>query len=318
MTAHRKVCSLVICVYQNAGSVPALCERLREVEQQLDAMGVTLEVVFSDDGSDDGSAAALLAHAPPLKKFKVVRLTRNFGAVPAFKAALTVVTGDCIVNTSADLQDDPGLIPRMVAKWLAGARYVRCERTTREDPVGTKIGSWIYYILLRKLAFRNYPRTGFDVFLIDRQFFPIMRAGDRNSNMQALTSWIGVPAEVIEYERKARRTGKSRWTLAKKIKHFLDTITSFSYVPIRLISAIGVVVSLLSFAYGTWVLIHSLMYGYATQGWASLMIVISFLLGLTMVMLGVIGEYVWRVLDQVRPRGEFVVDEVVSVDASEG
>lgn len=312
----NKVCSVVVCVYQNEPSIPALCDFLLGVQAALGARHVDLEVVFADDGSTDGSFQVLERQLPRFNRARIVKLTRNFGAVRAFNAGLSEVRGDCLVCMSADLQDDPNLILVMVDAWLEGARFVIGERRERQDPLMSRLAASTYYWVTRTFMFAEFPRGGYDVFLLDAQFFPVLRAGERNSNAQVLSWWIGLEPTVIPYTRQARPHGKSRWTMTKKAKHFVDTLVAFSFAPLRLVSLIGLFVSLVSFAWGIHVVIASLMANIPVPGWSSLMAGLSFFFGIVVLMLAIIGEYVWRILDQVRPRADFVIDRVVSETAA--
>lgn len=305
-----KICSVIVCIFQNEGSIPTLCQVLLDVERALAARGVDLEVIFAEDGSTDQSFSALEQRLDQFRRAKLVKLTRNFGSTRAFNAGLRHASGDCIACLSADLQDDPHLVVAMVDEWLKGARYVISERVGRHDPLTSRAMSNLYYRITRWLLFPAFPAGGFDVFLLDRQFFPVILSGERNMNVQALTFWIGLSPVVIPYVRKERAHGKSRWTLAKKMKHFIDTLTSFSFAPLRLVSLVGLLAAIFSFAYGTSVVVVSLARGNPVPGWSSTMTVLAFFFGIIMLMLSIIGEYVWRILDQVRPRPECVIDRV--------
>lgn len=317
MGGTSRTCSVIVCVYQNAPSIDGLCRFLLGVEKDLAERGVALEMIFAEDGSSDDSYAELHQRLPLFRRAKLIKLTRNFGATRAFTAGVAHVTGDCIVSLSADLQDDPQLIVKMVDQWLQGRRFVISERIERKDPLLTRLFSAVYYRLTRLLLFNDFPAGGFDMFLLDKQFFAVLRSGERNSNVQALSFWIGVPPAVIPYVRRVRQHGKSRWTLAKKAKHFMDTFSAFSLAPLRVCSLIGIVVALASFAYGALVTITSLVEGSEVKGWSSLMTMLAFFLGMIVLMLSIIGEYVWRILDQVRPRADYVIDRLVTHEAAD-
>ncbi|HEY4137394.1 MAG TPA: glycosyltransferase family 2 protein, partial [Casimicrobiaceae bacterium] len=160
----RKV-SVVVPVYFNAGSLPELHRALADVEDRLRQRGVALELIFVDDGSADNSLRELLAIKAERPATTVVELTRNFGAVPAIRAGLRYVTGDCFAFLAADLQDPPVLIVEMVDRWLSGNKFVICERVTRHDPPISRLFSRLYYFMLRKLVLPGYPAGGFDVAL---------------------------------------------------------------------------------------------------------------------------------------------------------
>ena len=251
-----------------------------------------LEFIFVVDGSPDGSLDLLRGYKQDHPFIKIISFTRNYGAVNAFLAGLAKATGDCTTVLPSDLQDPPELLVDMVAQWKAGFKAVYAIRRDRDDPPLTKLFASVYYYMLRLIAIPEYPKTGFDVFLIDRQVVDeVLRTQEKNCHIQNAVFMLGFNYTEIHYDRQERARGKSSWTFAKKLKHFIDSFISYSYVPIRFMTIIGMLVSLLSFSYGIFILIASLFVELEQPGWASLMVVISFLLGTVMVMLGILGEY---------------------------
>lgn len=303
--------SVVVPVYYNADSLPILFQRLQAVERELvERHGVRLQLIFVNDGSRDGSQEALLAIKAARPDSVVVRLARNFGAVHASRAGFRFVDGDAFVIVAADLQDPPELLLEMVPRWLAGRKFVIAVRASRGDPWLSRAYSWLYYRILRLLVVPGYPEGGFDMALMDRSMLEPMRNCSKNAFTPLLAFWLGHEPEVIRYHRPARDHGKSRWTFSKKIKALLDVMLGFSVTPIRLISAVGVCVAGLSFGYGVLVAIGALLGRIQVSGFATLAVLITFLLGLIIIMLGVIGEYLWRIFDEVNRRPEVVIDEV--------
>lgn len=302
--------SIVVPVYFNAGSLPPLFVRLQKVEEQLASIGMRLELIFVDDGSGDESLAELLRIKQQRPATKVVKLTRNFGAVHASKCGFQFVTGDCFMILAADLQDPPELIMQMVEKWRGGSKFTICERISRDDPALSKIYAAAFYWLLHRLVMSNYPDGGYDMALMDRAMLPHILNSSKNLYTPLLAYWLGFKPEVIRYHRAKREHGKSRWTFKKKFKAFLDVMLGFSVTPIRLISGFGVVVAIASFLYGVSVVVNAILGNVPVAGFASLAALITFLQGLVIIMLGVIGEYLWRVFDEVNKRPEVVIDEV--------
>jgi glycosyltransferase involved in cell wall biosynthesis len=305
-----KTISVVIPVYFNAESLPLLMDELLKVEAQLTTRGCALELIFVDDGSGDNSLAVLLDLREKRPGTKVVKLARNFGAVHASKSGLRYLTGDCFMWLAADLQDPPHLIVEMVEHWLKGAKYVVATRAARHDPASSKFYSAVYYWLVRLFVLKDYPRGGFDLILVDKKLIPYIRDSSKNINTELLSYWLGIPPVMIPYERQERVHGKSRWTFAKKLTYFIDSILGFSVLPIRIISLIGVIVSIASFIYGGYIFIDALLGVRDVPGFPTLVALTSFLLGLIIVMLGIIGEYIWRIFDEVTRRPEVVIDEV--------
>jgi glycosyltransferase involved in cell wall biosynthesis len=305
-----KKLSVVVPVYFNAGSLQILFEKLLGVEQQLTSIGMELELIFVDDGSGDNSLDELLRIKDARPSTKVIKLTRNFGSVHASKCGFQFVTGDCFMILAADLQDPPELIMEMVEKWRAGSKFTICERISREDPFVSKIYAAVFYWLLHRLVISDYPEGGYDMALMDKSLLPHIVNSSKNLYTPLLAYWLGYKPEIIHYHRAKREHGKSQWTFKKKFKAFLDVMLGFSVTPIRLISAFGLVVATLSFIYGVSVVINAFLGNVPVAGFASLAALISFLLGLVIVMLGIIGEYLWRVFDEVNKRPEVVIDEV--------
>lgn len=305
-----KTLSIVVPVYYNEQSLPHLCEELQHLEPQLAERGLGLQVIFVDDGSGDGSLRELLEIKRRRPETTVVKLTRNFGAVHASKTGFRFVTGDCFMILAADLQDPPELILDMVREWQAGSKYVICSRQDREDPPLTKFYAAIYYRLLRLFVTKNYPEGGYDLALMDQALLPYLRDSSKNINTPLFAYWLGFKPTVLTYRRRKRRYGRSRWTFTKKLKFFLDSLLGFSIVPIRMISFLGLAVSLLSFIYGSVVAINALRGVSDVQGFPTIVALLSFLLGLIIVMLGVIGEYIWRIFDEVNKRPETVIDDI--------
>ncbi len=302
--------SIIIPVYFNAESLPYLFEKLRILEGQLHSLDMTLELIFVDDGSGDDSLNELFRIKELRPETIIVKLTRNFGAVHASKCGFRFVTGDCFTILAADLQDPPELILQMVDKWRNGSKFTICERISRDDPIASQIFSGLFYWLLNRLVVSNYPSGGYDMALMDKSLLPHIVNSSKNLYTPLLAYWLGFKPEILYYHRPKREHGKSRWTFKKKFTAFLDVMLGFSVTPIRLISAIGAVVAVFSFLYGTSITINAILGNVPVKGFAALAALITFLLGLVIIMLGIIGEYLWRVFDEVNKRPEVVIDEV--------
>lgn len=302
--------ALLVPVYCNAPSLPALQEALLGVEASLAAIGVRMDLIFIDDGSTDGSHEALLRIKAARPATTVIKLTRNFGSVAALRTGLRFVEADAFAFLAADLQDPPELVVEMAQRWLAGARFVIAERETREDPLVSRALSRAYYWLLRKLVLPGYPAGGFDLALMDRVMLAPLRDSGKSAFLPLLAYWLGYAPVVIRYVRRARVHGRSGWTLAKRLRAFVDVMLGFSVTPIRAVSTVGALVALVSFGYGVAVVVAALVGRIPVPGFATLAALITFLLGLIILMLGMIGEYLWRIFDEGNKRPEAVIDEV--------
>jgi polyisoprenyl-phosphate glycosyltransferase len=307
--------SIVIPVYYNESTLETLHKRLLKLEGKF-SDDVQLEFVFVDDGSGDKSREVLaeIAQKDP-SHVRLVFLSRNFGSFNASLAGLHYATGDCIAIISADLQDPPEMIPKMFKQWRAGNQTVMALREKREDPFLSRLFSRLTYAILRKLALPDFPKGGFDFVLIDRRIRDIIvEMGERNTFLMGLIVWVGFRQSEVFYTRQTRAGGRSRWTFGKKVKYFIDSLLAFSYAPMRIISLTGVIIGLLGIGFALFFVIEKLSFGIAVPGWTALMVTVLVLFGFQFLSMGVIGEYVWRTLDEVRRRPAFVVEKVVGVE----
>lgn len=302
--------SIVVPVYFNELNLPDTVPQLLALSDHLP--GYNLELVFVEDGSLDRSLILLMDYQRQFPEIiKVVKLTRNFGTMAALQAGLTVATGNCVGVIAADLQDPPELFLDMIQHWEKGTKAIFAVRADREESLLQKSFSNLYYTLISRFAIAGYPAGGFDFFLADRQVIDnVNKIQEKNTNILSLIFWMGYQAVFIPYVRRKRTKGKSRWTLAKKVKLFIDTFVSFSYFPIRLFSFFGIIYALFSFAYGVFIFISWLSFGIQVQGWVPMMLVLTFTAGLQMTLLGILGEYLWRTLDEARGRPLYIIDAI--------
>jgi len=307
VSAGRDRISVVVPVYFNAGTLPALAERLRAIAAAADW---DLEAVFVDDGSGDDSWSKIQEIVRSWPSARGVRLTRNFGSQMAIVAGLQEATGQAVAVLSADLQEPPELLPQLVEAWRRGAVAALAVRRSRPESVGTRAAANLYYRTLRRLALSEMPPGGFDCFLIGRPAIDFLAdSREIHTSLPGLLVWAGFPAVLVPYDRAARTEGKSRWTIAKKAKYFLDSVISFSYAPLRWMSVAGIVLALLAFAYALFLVFFKLFHGQTVQGWTTTMVVLAFLSGVQLLSLGILGEYLWRTLDAARARRGFLVRE---------
>ena len=304
-SVRRKI-SIVVAVYQNEGS-------LTSTHSQISALfdgpmqGHEMEMIFVNDGSTDGSLEELRRIHESDPRVKVIAFTRNFGQMAAMLAGFAEATGDAVINISADLQDPVDLIPEMVAQWQGGTEIVVCYRTNRSDPMSAKVFSYLAYSILR-LGVPQIPRGGFDYVLMDRVAMDQFNAIDtRHRFFQGDLLWSGYRTSFIPYERRKRTVGRSQYNFTKKLKNFTDAILDSSYLPIRAISLLGIFTSFLGVLYALSILFAWAKGATPFEGWAPLMLVILIVGGTIMVMLGVIGEYVWRINEEVRKRPNYII-----------
>jgi glycosyltransferase involved in cell wall biosynthesis len=303
-----KTISIVIPVYYNELSLPRLFKTLLQLELIIKKKGMGLELIFVDDGSGDSSFSELLKIKEQRPATKIIKLSRNFGSIRAIKTGFRFVTGDCFTFLAADLQDPPELIDQMVDKWLKGSKYIICTRTKRDDPLLSQLFSRLFYKLVRLFVVKDFPKGGFDLFLLDSSVLPFMLQSGKNINIALFTYSLGYKPEIIYYHRQKREFGKSRWTATKKFNYFIDSIMGFSIIPLRLVSIIGTLLALISFIYGLIVMLTVLISGASVPGFAALATLISFLCGLILIMLGIIGEYLWRIFENTNGTPETVIE----------
>jgi glycosyltransferase involved in cell wall biosynthesis len=309
MSSNRKLFSIVVPIYFNELNIPFTVPRLQSLQNILPDFD--LEFIFVDDGSQDQSLRLLLEAKKSDSRIKVVKLSKNFGSMSAIQAGLTFAMGDCVGMISADLQDPPELFADMIGKWESGSKVVLATRSDREESFSQKTFSGSYYYLMDKYALKGYPVGGFDFVLIDKQIVQeLNEIKEKNTNIMSLIYWLGHKREILPYVREERKLGKSRWTFSKKVKLFIDSFVSFSFAPIRFMSIIGFVTAFASILYGLFVIVNALIGKVGIQGWTSIIAIVTFLLGIIMMMLGIIGEYLWRILDETRKRPSYIVDEI--------
>lgn len=299
--------SFVVAVYHNEGALTKTHEKIQSVFSN-ELTHHEYEIVFVDDGSKDGSLQEILNLREQDPRVKVITFTRNFGQMAAMLAGFKEATGDAIINISADLQDPVELIPQMVEKWQGGSEIIICHRTDRSDTLFSKLFSRLAYGVLR-ISLPQIPPGGFDFVLMDRKVMDEFNAIDvRHRFFQGDLLWTGYRTSFIPYVRLKRTIGKSQYNFGKKLKNFLDAVLDASYLPIRFISLVGLITSALGVLYSASI-VYSWLRGETLAGWAPIMITILLVGGVIMVMLGVIGEYVWRINEEVRKRPNYVIRE---------
>jgi dolichol-phosphate mannosyltransferase len=304
--------SVVVPVYFNAPSLPELVRRLGIVARGL--APAEFEFVFVDDGSGDASFDVLAELGRSDRRVRVLRLSRNFGSNAALLAGITYARGDCVVMLAADLQDPPELIPEMVDAWERGAEVVLAARRRRADPLITRVFAAGFNRLFRRFVFPDWPEGGCDFMLVSRRVRTILtQLCERNSYIFGQAMWAGFRRHVIYYDRVEREYGRSRWTKLKKIKYFIDAFTAFSYLPVRMASLLGFALAGAGFIYAAAVVIARLANLIQEPGFAALMVVVLLAAGAQLVVIGLIGEYLWRVLEESRRRPAFLIADTLNM-----
>lgn len=304
--------SIIIPCYFNGENIPITKQRLLENETLFNN-DVTFEYVMVDDGSKDNTIDELIKFKNEQPgKVKVIKLAGNVGSYNAILAGMNYATGDCCVVIAADLQDPPELMVKMYSHWKNGIKLVVGNRADREESFFQKAFSNTYHKLIQKFALKNIPDGGFDYVFFDKQLKDeVVKINEKNTNTLYLLAWLNYDMVCIPYTRTKREVGKSRWTLQKKIKLFIDSFISFSYAPLKFISITGITLGIVAFIYSLVIIALKFTGSSEPSGWSSMMVVILFVSSFQMIGLGIIGEYVWRNLEASRQRPVYVVDKVI-------
>ncbi|MDD3375721.1 MAG: glycosyltransferase family 2 protein [Candidatus Omnitrophica bacterium] len=305
--------SVIIPAFNEQENLDELYQRLSDVA--LKVKGHDFEFIFVDDCSADDTQKMLKILNEKDKRVKAIRFARNSGSHAALAAGLNSCCGDCAIALAADLQDPPELISSLVEKWEKGAKTVWAARSRRDgESFSVRIFSRIYYALINALTNIQVSALGADVFLIDRKVIEALRKmPEKHSSIYMAIAWLGFTQETICYVKEARHKGKSKWNLRMKVKLLLDSILSFSDIFIRLISIFGFLMAFSGFVYALSIICRYFFFGIPGQGWSSLIVAIFVLGGIQMIMLGILGEYVWRTFDESRNRPQYVVDYTIGL-----
>lgn len=301
--------SLVIPVYNEAELLEDLCLRLTKVWQGMDG---DYELIFVDDGSTDNSFVKMKELWERDKRIKIVKLSRNFGHQIAITAGLEIASGNAIMLMDADLQDPPEMLPKFIEKWSQGYDVVYGIRKRRKENIFKKAAYTIFYRLLKKISSTDIPIDSGDFCLMDRRVVSLLRRmPERNRFVRGIRSWIGLKQTGLEYERDRRFRGEAKYTFGKLLKLAVDGILSFSFMPLRLATYFGLFISLTSFLSALFLVILKLWRNIPLKGWTSTVVIILFLGGVQLVSLGVIGEYIGRIYDEVKQRPLYVIEEAI-------
>jgi dolichol-phosphate mannosyltransferase len=300
--------SVVLPVYNEQENLPLLYERLTSV---LTATGLDYEIIFVDDGSKDKSVAYLHATAANDSRLVIVELARNFGHQVAISAGLEHTRGRGVIVMDSDLQDPPEALPQFIEKWQQGYEVVYAIRAKRKENVLKRGAYSLFYRLLQKVSHIEIPLDSGDFCIMDRRVVDeLHRMPERNRFVRGIRSWVGFRQIGLEYERHARHAGKPKYTLNRLIHLALDGIISFSYLPLKMITMMGFGISFLSIVIALFYTIKALTVGLYPPGFATTIVSIFLLAGIQLITVGVIGEYVGRIFEEVKGRPLYIVRKV--------
>jgi polyisoprenyl-phosphate glycosyltransferase len=301
--------SFVIPVYNEEDGLAELYRRMSRLLDQLDGPA---EVILVDDGSRDRSYALMLSIQASDTRFRIVQFSRNFGHQIAISAGMDLCSGEAVVIMDADLQDPPEVVLEMAVKWREGYDLVYGQRQRREQETWfKKFTAGVFYRTLRRMTDVDMPLDAGDFRLIDRKALDAFRSmRERSRYVRGMFGWIGFRQTGVSYVRPGRFAGETKYPLRKMVRLALDGIISFSNLPLRFVLQFGFLVSIVSFVAGIAALYVKLSGAYAVPGWASLMVWVSFIGGVQLTVIGVIGEYIGRIYEEVKQRPLSLVKEL--------
>jgi glycosyltransferase involved in cell wall biosynthesis len=318
-SSERPTLSVVIPVFNEEAMIPELDRRLGAFLADLPEVGGSWEVVFVDDGSKDRSLDMLKEMAAREPRYKVVSFARNFGHQVAITAGIDRAEGDAVVVMDADLQDPPEVVRAMIARWREGYDVVYGVRSKREGETWFKRGTAaaFYRLLAAMQGGVAIPADAGDFRLMSRQVVLTLRAlREQHRFVRGLVAWVGFKQTSVTYDRPARFAGETKYPLRKMLRFAIDGITSFSIVPLRFATWLGVFAGALAIATAAWALIQGIR-GHVVAGWTTLMIVVALGSCAQLLMIGILGEYVGRIYEQVKQRPLYLVGTEINLD-SEG
>jgi len=306
---NHTLLSIVIPVYNEREVLPLCLERLNNVVKQLD---INTEYLFIDDGSRDGSADFLSQQTNTPATIHVIRLSRNFGKEAALSAGIDHASGDAVIVLDADLQDPPELIPEMLQQWQQGVDVVLMQRRTRAGESWLKrCSAHLFYRLLQRLSHTQIPADTGDFRLMSRRAIDALKQlPERNRFMKGLFAWVGMPTTVLTYDRKPRAAGASKWDYLALFGLACEGITSFSTNPLRWTMMVGLLASLTGAVFGAWVVLKAVILSDPVAGYPSLIAIITFLGGMQLLAIGIVGEYVGKTYIETKQRPNYLIQDI--------
>jgi polyisoprenyl-phosphate glycosyltransferase len=303
--------SVVIPVYNEVENIPVLYGRLITV---LEDANINFEIIFVDDGSGDESVRRLNELGASDKRVVIIELARNFGHQVAITAGLDFARGRAIAVMDADLQDPPEVLPKFIARWREGYDVVYAIREHRKEGWLKRTSYKAFYRVLRRVSNIEIPLDAGDFCVMDRRIVDLLKnMPERSRFVRGIRSWVGFSQIGLSFERHARHAGSSKYTVGRLMLLALDGLISFSYVPLRIITVLGLSVSILSMCLAIFFFVKKLLYGLSPPGYASLIVSVFFLAGIQLITLGVIGEYIGRIFEEAKQRPLYVLRRTTRV-----
>ncbi len=306
--------SVVVPAYNEGVSVHKAYDAVAAVFKER-LSNYDYELIFVDDGSADDTFIQIQKICSADKRVKGIKLLNNCGAHTAIRAGLENSTGDLAVFMACDLQDPPDILPDLVDALVEPYDIILAVRKTRKDSLINRIFSKFFFSLMRRYVSSKLPVEGSSMYLMSKKVIKSLKQfKERNLTLEAMFVLMHYKHATVTYERKAREQGNSRWTFAKKIKILIDFFVAYSYSPIRFVTLTGVVIFVLGFLWSMYVIFRTILVGDLSTGWPALISVLVMGFGITNISLGIIAEYLWRVLDETRRRPIYIIDFKVNFD----
>lgn len=301
--------TIVIPIFNESHTIPELCLRINKA---MESVNETYEILFVNDGSYDDSLNVLKHYASQSSNIKVINMARNFGHQVSISTGIDHAEGDAVILMDGDLQDPPEILPNLIEKWRNGYDVVYMVKRSRKEFFLKRFAFHSFYKVMQRFSTIQIPMEAGNFSLMDRKVINVIKAmPERNRYIAGMRAWAGFSQTGIEFDRAARFAGKPQMTIMRLIHLALDGIFSFSNAPLRLATYIGVITSFLAFAGMIYVLYAKIFTDKATPGWASPVFSILFMGGLILLTLGIIGEYLGRIYDEVKHRPLYVIKEKI-------
>lgn len=302
--------SLVVPMYNEEAVIPLF---FAEIVRVLEQLPLEWEIICVNDGSRDRTLELLMQWHQRESRIKVINLSRNFGKERALTAAIDYASGDAVIPIDVDLQDPPEIIPLMVQRWREGYDIVNAVRSERKhDTPAKRVTAHMFYHVINAISDVEIPANTGDFRLLSRRVCEALRAlRERRRFMKGLFSWVGYPTTTVEYERKPRAAGTTKFNYWKLWNFAIDGITSFSTAPLKIATYVGLMSALLSLCYASYIIFKTIFYGNPVSGYPSLMSAILFFGGVQLIFIGVIGEYIGRIHDEVKFRPIYIVESAL-------
>ncbi|NWO05086.1 MAG: glycosyltransferase family 2 protein [Alteromonadaceae bacterium] len=308
MTFTDPTLSIIVPVHNEADVIPTLLKRLTLVCRKEK---MATELLFVDDGSQDNSVALLLQARRWCPEIRVLQLSRNFGKEAAVTAGLSHAKGDAVILIDADLQDPPELIPQMLAEWRKGADVVLMKRRSRAgESWFKKLTASLFYRLINRISDAPIPVDIGDFRLMSRRTVDALnQLPERNRYLKGMFAWVGMPTVTLEFDRDPRMAGQTKWNYLKLLHLAMEGITSFSTRPLRIALVLGLLAAGAGGFFGLWEVLKTLVVGVSTPGYASMIAIVTFLSGVQLLCVGLLGEYVGRIYMETKQRPVFILAE---------